>query len=98
MYLWSFVDSLLIAQVFPYGSVPLKTYLPDGDIDLTVLSNPCVEESWASNVLSVLQREEQNENAEYEVKDTQFIDAEVIYFLCFMQLYMNFLILLNGLN
>ncbi|KAK9920271.1 hypothetical protein M0R45_028829 [Rubus argutus] len=24
-------------EVFPFGSVPLKTYLPDGDIDLTAL-------------------------------------------------------------
>ena len=66
-----------ILQVFPYGSVPLKTYLPDGDIDLTALSSPNVEETLDSNVLAVLQVEEQNENAEYEVKDTQFIDAEV---------------------
>ena len=57
--------------------MPLKTYLRDGDIDLTIFSSPYVEEFWASDVLSILQREEQNENAEYEVKDTQFIDAEV---------------------
>ena len=66
-----------ILQVFPYGSVPLKTYLPDGDIDLTALCSPNVEETLARNVLAVLQVEEQNEDAEYEVKDTQFIDAEV---------------------
>lgn len=57
--------------------MPLKTYLPDGDIDLTALCTPDVEETLARDVLAVLQREEQNANAEYEVKDTQFIDAEV---------------------
>lgn len=72
-------------EVFPYGSVPLKTFLPDGDIDLTVLHNPCAEESWVSDVLSVLQAEEQNEYAEYEVKDTQFIDAEVKLVKCLVQ-------------
>ncbi|GFZ01739.1 PAP/OAS1 substrate-binding domain superfamily [Actinidia rufa] len=66
-------------EVFPYGSVPLKTYLPDGDIDLTALSSLIVEETLARDVITVLQGEEQNDNAEYEVKDTQFIDAEVLY-------------------
>ncbi|KAL3530970.1 hypothetical protein ACH5RR_010292 [Cinchona calisaya] len=72
-------------EVFPYGSVPLKTYLPDGDIDLTVFGSPSAEEYWASDVLFVLQREEQNENAEYEVKDTQLIDAEVKLVKCLVQ-------------
>ncbi|THF94304.1 hypothetical protein TEA_020340 [Camellia sinensis var. sinensis] len=72
-------------EVFPYGSVPLKTYLPDGDIDLTALSSPTVEETLARDVLAVLQGEEQNGNAEYEVKDTQFIDAEVKLVKCLVQ-------------
>ncbi|XP_058179651.1 uncharacterized protein LOC131298289 isoform X1 [Rhododendron vialii] len=72
-------------EVFPYGSVPLKTYLPDGDIDLTALCTPDVEETLARDVLAVLQREEQNANAEYEVKDTQFIDAEVKLVKCLVQ-------------
>ncbi|XP_057484694.1 uncharacterized protein LOC130771094 [Actinidia eriantha] len=72
-------------EVFPYGSVPLKTYLPDGDIDLTALSSPIVEETLARDVIAVLQGAEQNENAEYEVKDTQFIDAEVKLVKCLVQ-------------
>ncbi|XAR58844.1 Polynucleotide adenylyltransferase [Bertholletia excelsa] len=72
-------------EVFPYGSVPLKTYLPDGDIDLTALISPVVEETLPADVLSVLQAEELNENAEYEVKDTQFIDAEVKLVKCLVQ-------------
>ena len=61
--------------------MPLKTYLPDGDIDLTALSSLIVEETLARDVIAVLQGEEQNDNAEYEVKDTQFIDAEVFSIL-----------------
>ncbi|XP_052209816.1 uncharacterized protein LOC127813096 [Diospyros lotus] len=72
-------------EVFPYGSVPLKTYLPDGDIDLTALSFPSVEETLALDVLAVMQGEEQNQNAEYQVKDTQFIDAEVKLVKCLVQ-------------
>ncbi|XP_059659864.1 uncharacterized protein LOC132306489 isoform X2 [Cornus florida] len=72
-------------KVYPYGSVPLRTYLPDGDIDLTAISSPDVEEALARDVLAVLQGEEQNENAEYEVKDTQFIDAEVKLVKCLVQ-------------
>ncbi|KAK3024390.1 hypothetical protein RJ639_043294 [Escallonia herrerae] len=79
------IRTSLNVEVFPYGSVPLKTYLPDGDIDLTALSSPDVEESLARDVLTVLQREEQNENAEYELKDTQFIDAEVKLVKCLVQ-------------
>ncbi|XP_027112355.1 uncharacterized protein [Coffea arabica] len=84
-YVQRIIRNSLGFEVFPYGSVPLKTYLPDGDIDLTIFSSPYVEEFWASDVLSILQREEQNENAEYEVKDTQFIDAEVKLVKCLAQ-------------
>lgn len=61
--------------------MPLKTYLPDGDIDLTILKGPNAEESLPHDVLSLLEAEEQDENAEYHVKDTQFIDAEVVHSL-----------------
>lgn len=80
VYSLSFFEfSVLILQVFPYGSVPLKTYLLDGDIDLTALCSSNVEEALASDVHAVLKGEEQNENAEFEVKDIQFITAEVFY-------------------
>ncbi|CAK9164100.1 unnamed protein product [Ilex paraguariensis] len=75
-YVQRLVRTSLVCEVFPYGSVPLKTYLPDGDIDLTTLSSPNIEERLAFDVLAVLRAEELNEDAEYEVKDTQFIDAE----------------------
>ncbi|KAL5991278.1 hypothetical protein ACLOJK_012185 [Asimina triloba] len=65
-----------MSPVFPFGSVPLKTYLPDGDIDLTALSYKTADEALAKSVLSVLEREEQNEAAEFEVKDIRYIKAE----------------------
>ncbi|KAI3678576.1 hypothetical protein L6452_37873 [Arctium lappa] len=72
-------------EVFPYGSVPLKTYLPDGDIDLTVLCGSDKDELLPREVLSVLQSEEQKENTEFELKDVQFIDAEVKLVKCIVQ-------------
>ena len=68
------------AQVFPFGSVPLKTYLPDGDIDLTALVLPNAEDALANSVCHVLEMEEQNNEAEFEIKDVQYIHAEVSYF------------------
>lgn len=64
-------------QVFSFGSVPLKTYLPDGDIDLTAFGCLNVEEALASDVCSVLEREDHNMDAEFVVKDVQLIRAEV---------------------
>ncbi|XP_019461294.1 PREDICTED: uncharacterized protein LOC109360692 [Lupinus angustifolius] len=72
-------------EVFPYGSVPLKTYLPDGDIDLTALSYQSIEDGLVSDVHAVLRGEEANEAAEYEVKDIRFIDAEVKLVKCIVQ-------------
>lgn len=69
-------------EVFPYGSVPLKTYLPDGDIDLTALSTPKSDDSLCRDVLAVMHAEQLNANAEFEVRDTQFIDAEVKLVKC----------------
>jgi hypothetical protein len=69
---------LLISQVFPYGSVPLKTYLPDGDIDLTVFAGSApLEDVFVTHVHTVLKGEENNEAAQYHVKDVHRIDAEV---------------------
>ncbi|XP_022721907.1 uncharacterized protein LOC111279218 isoform X2 [Durio zibethinus] len=64
-------------EVFPFGSVPLKTYLPDGDIDLTAFGGLNLEEALANNVCSVLEREDHNRAAEFVVKDVQLIRAEV---------------------
>lgn len=67
---------LYLFQVVPYGSVPLKTYLPDGDIDLTILSG-ILSDGLAKDVISALEAETLNENAEFVIKDVQYICAEV---------------------
>ncbi|CAI9288190.1 unnamed protein product [Lactuca saligna] len=84
-YVQKLIRCNLRLEVFPYGSVPLKTYLPDGDIDLTVLSTPNLDENLPREVLRVLQEEEQNGNTEFILKDTQFIDAEVKLVKCLVQ-------------
>ncbi|OAY49030.1 hypothetical protein MANES_05G024100v8 [Manihot esculenta] len=73
-------------QVFTFGSVPLKTYLPDGDIDLTAFSkNQNMKDSWAHQVHDMLENEEKNENAEFRVKEVQYIQAEVKIIKCLVE-------------
>ncbi|KAL7113830.1 hypothetical protein ACP275_04G083200 [Erythranthe tilingii] len=84
-YVQRLIKSHINCEVFPYGSVPLKTYLPDGDIDLTAVKGLEGEEFLAHEVFALLQREEKNENAEFQVKDPQFIDAEVKLVKCLVQ-------------
>ncbi|XP_073014820.1 uncharacterized protein [Primulina eburnea] len=78
-HLQKLIKTRLNCEVFPYGSVPLKTYLPDGDIDSTVLKGPNVEDSLAHDVLAVLKKEDHKEDTDYQVMDTQFIDTEALY-------------------
>ncbi|KAH7553950.1 hypothetical protein JRO89_XS12G0084400 [Xanthoceras sorbifolium] len=77
-YVQRLIRNYLGCEVFPFGSVPLKTYLPDGDIDLTAFGGLNVEEALANDVCSVLEREDQNRAAEFVVKDAQLIRAEVL--------------------
>ncbi|XP_072977212.1 uncharacterized protein [Typha angustifolia] len=73
-------------EVFTFGSVPLKTYLPDGDIDLTAFSNNNdLKDTWANEVRDALQNEEKNENAEFHVKEVQYIQAEVKIIKCLVE-------------
>lgn len=67
-------------RVFTFGSVPLKTYLPDGDIDLSIFSNSQdLKDTWAHQVRDMLESEEKNEDAKFHfrVKEVQYIQAEV---------------------
>ncbi|KAK7338048.1 hypothetical protein VNO77_18645 [Canavalia gladiata] len=73
-------------QVFTFGSVPLKTYLPDGDIDLTAFSkNQNLKDAWAHQVRDMLKNEEKDENAEFHVKEVQYIQAEVKIIKCLVE-------------
>ncbi|XP_052211202.1 uncharacterized protein LOC127814024 isoform X2 [Diospyros lotus] len=73
-------------EVFTFGSVPLKTYLPDGDIDLSAFSNSQnLKDTWANQVRDMLEQEEKNENAEFHVKEVQYIQAEVKIIKCLVE-------------
>ncbi|GJN31401.1 hypothetical protein PR202_gb19796 [Eleusine coracana subsp. coracana] len=85
--------------VFAYGSVPLKTYLPDGDIDLTILGNTSHDSTLVNDVYCILDSEDQNNDTEFEVKDLDQINAEVLYrFLEYFSTFDwdNYCISLNG--
>ena len=62
-----------------FGSVPLKTYLPDGDIDLAVFQEkgPKLRESWTTDLKNYLQSETAKAAPQYRIKDVQIINAEV---------------------
>ncbi|GJN30673.1 hypothetical protein PR202_gb19000 [Eleusine coracana subsp. coracana] len=88
-YVQRLVMSCLSCPVFTFGSVPLKTYLPDGDIDVTAFSHSEeLKEIWANLVRDALEREEKNENAEFRVKEVQYIQAEVLF--RFLEFFSNF--------
>ncbi|KAL5219519.1 hypothetical protein ABZP36_020203 [Zizania latifolia] len=76
------VGGALGCEVFAYGSVPLKTYLPDGDVDLTVLGNTSYDSTLIDDIYYILESEEQNSDAEFEVKGLQLINAEVRLIKC----------------
>ena len=71
-------------EAFLFGSVPLRTYLPDGDIDISVFTrNPDaagadgLRETWAGELLRALEREQSRPDAPLRVRDVQLIQAEV---------------------
>lgn len=56
--------------------MPLKTYLPAGDIDLTVVGDENI--SFPGRVVDLLEIEKENENAEFEIQGINCIYAQVI--------------------
>ncbi|XP_075502388.1 uncharacterized protein LOC142540263 [Primulina tabacum] len=84
-YVQRFIRNRLGAEVFPYGSVPLKTYLPDGDIDLTAFGGANSEDKLANEIKFSLEEETKNKAAEFVVKDVQLIHAEVKIVKCIVQ-------------
>lgn len=70
-----------------FGSVPLRTYLPDGDIDISMftplhtLTDP-LKETWASQLLRALEREALRPDAPFIIRDCQIIQAEVKLVKC----------------
>ncbi|KAL1142585.1 hypothetical protein V6Z11_A11G105900 [Gossypium hirsutum] len=85
-YVQRLITKCFPCQVFTFGSVPLKTYLPDGDIDLMAFSkNQNLKDMWAHQVRDMLENEEKNENAEFRVKEVQYIQAEVKIIKCLVE-------------
>ncbi|MCO5548467.1 hypothetical protein L7F22_001925 [Adiantum nelumboides] len=85
-YVSGLVRKCLDCEVFRFGSVPLKTYLPDGDIDLTAFSSHQeLRDSWAFDVQTVLEHEVQRKDADYTVSDVQCIYAEVKIVKCVVE-------------
>ncbi|GFR47993.1 hypothetical protein Agub_g9817, partial [Astrephomene gubernaculifera] len=74
----------------PFGSVPLKTYLPDGDIDLSIYSSSpraqslkeALRDTWATQLQLCLEDEANNPNAVFRVANVQVIHAEVKLLKC----------------
>ncbi|CAL8466851.1 g6387 [Coccomyxa elongata] len=67
-----------------FGSVPLKTYLPDGDIDLAVFQGkgPRLRDIWTYELSALLEAEGRNPLNPHRVKDVQIINAEVKLLKC----------------
>ncbi|CAN6464514.1 unnamed protein product [Victoria cruziana] len=85
-YVQQLIMKCFSCQVFTFGSVPLKTYLPDGDIDLTAFSqNQNLKDTWANDVRDMLENEEKREDAEFHVKEVQYIQAEVKIIKCLVE-------------
>ncbi|KAH1245504.1 hypothetical protein GmHk_06G015828 [Glycine max] len=73
-------------QVFTFGSVPLKTYLPDGDIDLAVFAeNQHSEDRLIQDVRNILENQGTNEDSEFHVKEVQYIQGEVKIIKCLIE-------------
>ncbi|KAL6508092.1 hypothetical protein OROGR_024287 [Orobanche gracilis] len=84
-YIQRLIRNCLGAEVFLYGSVPLKTYLPDGDIDLTTFSGANIEDTLAEDMKTLFEEEEKNASAEFVVKDVQLVRAEVKLVKCIVE-------------
>ncbi|XP_020587138.1 uncharacterized protein LOC110029263 isoform X2 [Phalaenopsis equestris] len=82
-YIQSLIGKCFSCQVFIFGSVPLMTYLTDGDIDLTIFSDDeNLKNTWAGKVHQVMKEDQKNENAKLYVKEVQLIEAEVKVIKC----------------
>ncbi|KAK4837156.1 hypothetical protein QYF36_003237 [Acer negundo] len=79
-----FLLIFFVPQVHAYGSVPLQTYLPDGDIDLTAFSKN-QDLKWYDILKEVLENERERENAEFCLKDVEIIHAKVQIVKCIVE-------------
>ncbi|KAL2476283.1 Uncharacterized protein Adt_37019 [Abeliophyllum distichum] len=59
-YVQRLIGNSLDSEVFPYGSVPLKTYLSDGDINLSAFGTANLEDKFTVDLKHVVEGEERN--------------------------------------
>ncbi|KAK2654146.1 hypothetical protein Ddye_014002 [Dipteronia dyeriana] len=83
-YMRSLITKCFPCQVLAYGSVPLQTYLPDGDIDLTAFSKN-QDLKWYDILKEALENEVERENAEFCMKDVEIIPAKVPIVKCIVE-------------
>ncbi|XP_076914735.1 uncharacterized protein LOC143573834 [Bidens hawaiensis] len=70
-------------RVLRYGSGPLRTYLPDGDVDLTVVSDvPHLECDLPRIIYSVLEAEIHRLNGQGVLKEAKCVSAKVKLIKC----------------
>lgn len=71
-------------EVAMFGSVPLRTYLPDGDIDICLVgSNELLaRDGWTERVRALLEARPHGAPAELPVTEVQIIHAEVKVMKC----------------
>eukprot|EP00798_Chlamydomonas_sp_ICE-L_P021661 gene21661-28678_t len=70
-------------KAFMFGSVPLRTYLPDGDIDLSIFTtDSSFKDTWAMRLQSRLEEEQRNYNSSFRIGDIHVINAEVKLLKC----------------
>jgi len=75
-------------KVFRFGSVPLVTYLPDGDVDVGFITsgeNGETHDSALDAVCDRLRQLEQKHNSEFQVRNTVLINAELRILKCVVQ-------------
>ncbi|XP_038705345.1 uncharacterized protein LOC120001093 isoform X2 [Tripterygium wilfordii] len=64
-----------VIELVPFGSVPFKTYLPDGDIDLTAITHPNTEADLAKDVCTILEAE--LPDPMFRIRNVQYVCAQV---------------------
>eukprot|EP00803_Ostreobium_quekettii_P008927 evm.model.scf_1310.2 EVM.evm.TU.scf_1310.2 scf_1310:6764-17692(+) len=71
-------------EAFMFGSVPLRTYLPDGDIDLSIFCKEAkgLQDTWNEKLHSALQQEVDNPKARFKISCVLQINAEVKLLKC----------------
>ncbi|XP_021758199.1 uncharacterized protein LOC110723179 [Chenopodium quinoa] len=80
-YLQKLIEDVFEIKVFPFGSVPLKTYLPHGDIDLTAVSYSNTGQDLAAEICHLLENEEKR-STRIQVEDVLCVPAQVKIVKC----------------